>query len=178
MDKDNVINWRLVNSVIKQALQSCVEYIPIENFINDNATIEVPKYPYVVLRPAQHYVRDEFTHYQTDETFDHVLGVTTVDPDNDTSLQIADTIGTLIRDPKYLLQLKKYGIYVVDVNSAQETGVHLRQFDTNYQYYFEITFRIKRNGNITRNTIDTLNIQNGIDSSETDMDISQNDEGE
>ena len=177
LDKDRVINWRLVNGIIKNALQSTVDYIPIDNFINDNQSVESPHYPYVVLKPDQQYVQDEFTHYMTNETFDHVLGVTAVDPDNDTALQIADTMATLIRDPKYSEQLRENGIYVVEAKATMETGIHIRQFNTNYQYYFEITFRIKRNGNITRNPINTIQVTHENDGLEQDFDISNDEKG-
>lgn len=155
---DQVINWKFVNQQIIKALQATVPYIPLTNFIPDNQSVEAPKYPYVVYRPVQHYVRLESIHHMDDESFDHVLGVTAVDPDNDRALQVIDTIGTLIQDLKYKQPLRKFGIYVVDVSDTQEAGIHLRAFNTNYTYYLRITFRIKRNAKIARIPIETIEI--------------------
>lgn len=155
---DQVINWKFVNRQIIKALQATVPYVPIDNFIPDNQSVEAPSYPYVVYRPVQHYVRLEGLHHMDDESFDHVLGITAVDPDNDRALQVADTIGTLIQDLKYKQPLRKFGIYVVDVSDTQEAGIHLRAFNTNYTYYLRITFRIKRNAVIARQPIETIEI--------------------
>lgn len=130
-----------MNGLEKVLRDITLDQVPV---LADSQVKDSQSYPFITYKDVSPHMDQAYSIYKTDEEFHDTLSINCWAESPGEAKSIADDLMTLLHDPRYRMQLRSYGIALVDTSNANNRSETMASFMSVTNYGFDLTIALHR----------------------------------